>query len=100
MQGYKDIRLVRQSHIKEGSSTPHDAFVWKIFDKSKLPNPPKVQVWEPSLGIPLGLHEDVSHLNKRRQRARKEKIVQGILKLKAEKKAAAEAAKAATAASS
>jgi hypothetical protein len=40
------------------------------------------------LGVPLGIHEDFSHLNKRRQRARQEKIVRGILKLKEEKKVA------------
>lgn len=89
MQGYQDIRLVREVQQREGASTSHAAFVWKLFDKSKLPNPPRQVVRPQSLGIPLGLHEDISHLNKRRQRTRQGKIVRGILKLKAAKVAAA-----------
>lgn len=82
MEGYKDIKIVKSQ--RGGSS----AFVWKLVDKNLLPKPSEPKPRKPSVGVPLGLHEDFSHLNKRRQRARKEKIVQGILKIKAARFAA------------
>lgn len=89
MQGYKDVKIVREvkpSSTGSSSSHQHATFVWKLVDKSKLPKPPAPVIREPSLGVPLGLHEDVSHLNKRRQRARREKIVRAIVKLKEQRK--------------
>ena len=84
MEGYRDVKIVRT--LRGGSS----AFVWKLVDKDLLPKPSTPKPKKPSLGVPLGLHEDVTHLNKRRQRARKEKIVRGILKIKATRRAARE----------
>lgn len=82
MEGYRDIKVVRT--LRGGSA----AFVWKLVDKNLLPKPKVSTPRKPSVGVPLGLHEDFSHLNKRRQRARKEKIVRGILKIKAARFAA------------
>ena len=98
MRGYKDVKIVRE--VRESATSPsspsssrhqHATFVWKLVDKSKLPKPPAPIVRPASLGVPLGLHEDFSHLNKRRQRARRAKILREILKLKEQKKAALEA---------
>lgn len=95
MQGYKDVKVVREVQGEEAGAQA--AYVWKLVDKSALPNPQKKIIREPSVGIPLGLHEDVGHLNKRRQRARTGKIVRGILKIKAKQAAEREAAAAVSA---
>ncbi|RXW20593.1 hypothetical protein EST38_g5255 [Candolleomyces aberdarensis] len=92
MRGYRDVKIVREVRESSSSSAKHHqhaTFVWKLVDKSKLPKPQAPYVRTPSLGVPLGVHEDFSHLNKRRQRARKEKIVREILKLKEKRKLAA-----------
>jgi hypothetical protein len=93
MEGYRDIKIVR---TMRGGST---AFVWKLVNKDLLPKPKAPTPKTPSVGVPLGLHEDITHLNKRRQRARKEKIVRGILKIKASRRAAREGQAAAAAGS-
>ncbi|KAJ2919014.1 hypothetical protein MD484_g1440, partial [Candolleomyces efflorescens] len=93
MRGYKDVKTVREVRETTPSSSSssrhqHATFVWKLVDKSKLPRPRPPIVRPASLGVPLGIHEDFSHLNKRRQRSRQEKIVRDILKLKEQRKAA------------
>ena len=84
MEGYRDIKIVRAT--RGGSA----AFVWKLVNKDLLPKPKVPGPKKQSVGVPLGLHEDFSHLNKRRQRARTEKIVRGIVKIKAAQRAARE----------
>ncbi|KAH6909654.1 hypothetical protein BKA70DRAFT_1399976 [Coprinopsis sp. MPI-PUGE-AT-0042] len=80
LEGYKDIKLVTETRLKEGASAssskaPQEQkmFVWKLVDKSLLPKPQEEVVRGPTVSQAIGGHDDIGHLNNRRQRSRRAK---------------------------
>ena len=55
-------------------------WVWKL--KARPPPPPEPKQEKRMFGAEVGVGEDWSHLNKRRQRARKEKVARDVTWLK------------------
>jgi len=57
-----------------------DVWLWKL--KARPPPPPAPKPEKPVFGAKVGVGEDWSHLNKRRQRAREEKVARDVTWLK------------------
>lgn len=62
------------------SSTTIDTWLWRLKARPRPPSQPKEK--EPVFGVEVGVGEDRSHLNKRRQRAREEKVARDVTWLK------------------
>ncbi|PPQ70988.1 hypothetical protein CVT24_009942 [Panaeolus cyanescens] len=91
--GRHEIKMVKQPRTglplvdnaaaagkKKATSTPTE-FVWKLTDPSQIPRPPAPKVKE-VVGREVGVGLDISHLNKRRQRARVEDITRSVNRMK------------------
>lgn len=64
------------------NSVPTMTSVWLWKLKAPSPPPPEPKKEEPVFGAEVGVGEDWSHLNKRRQRAREEKVARDVAWLK------------------
>lgn len=64
---------------------PNKLWVWKKIDQRSLPSR-KPQLSQPIFGQEVGVGEDISHLNKRRQRARLLKVRRDVKLLRAREK--------------
>lgn len=62
------------------SSTTIGVWLWRMTARPQTP--PKLKEEEPVFGAEVGVGEDWSHLNKRRQRAREEKVTRDVAWLK------------------
>ena len=72
-------------------SQPVSTWMWQLVDKSKEPSleGSKKDGEEEAFGAEVGVGEDWSHLNKRRQRAREEKVARDVKWMKKVQKARA-----------
>jgi hypothetical protein len=75
----------------ESMATTTDVWLWRILDEKQVP--PKREVEPTVFGEEVGVGEDWSHLNKRRQRARDEKIARDVAWLREVESVRAEASK-------
>ncbi|KAF9041252.1 hypothetical protein BJ165DRAFT_1406219 [Panaeolus papilionaceus] len=89
--GRHEIKMVKQPRTglppvdatapkKKTTSTPTE-FVWKLSDPSIIPRP-RPPVVKEVVGREVGVGLDISHLNKRRQRARVEDITRSVNRMK------------------
>ncbi|TFK20512.1 hypothetical protein FA15DRAFT_759329 [Coprinopsis marcescibilis] len=82
LEGYRDIRLVREVKPRENSTVTDAVFLWKLVDKSLFRKPQEIKPQKPTLSKAIGGHDDWSHLNKRRQRGRRAKILTALREFK------------------
>lgn len=69
-------------HARKGKMVPNveETWVWKL--KAPPPPPPEPKQEKQAFGAEVGVGEEWSHLNKRRQRAREEKVARDVTWLK------------------
>ena len=66
----------------KGGSLPAMTDVWLWRTRARPPPPPEPKKEKPVFGAEVGVGGDWSHLNKRRQRAREEKVARDVTWLK------------------
>jgi hypothetical protein len=74
--------MSKSARKAKGSSLPTTANVWLWKMKAPPPPPPEAKKEKPVFGTEVGVGEDWSHLNKRRQRAREGKVARDVTWLK------------------
>jgi len=74
--------MSKSARKAKGDSFPTttDAWLWRA--RARPPPPPEPKKEKPVFGIEVGVGADWSHLNKRRQRARVEKVARDVTWLK------------------
>lgn len=72
----KSARKAKESSM----TTTGEVWLWRL--KERPPPPPEPKKAKPVFGAEVGVGEDWSHLNKRRQRAREGKVARDVTWLK------------------
>lgn len=70
--------MSKSARKAKGNSLPTTTDVWLWKMKQRPSPPPEPKVAKPVFGAEVGVGEDWSHLNKRRQRAREEKVARDV----------------------
>ena len=70
--------MSKSARKAKGDSLPTktDVWLWRTRERPPPPSEPKKE--KPVFGAEVGVGEDWSHLNKRRQRAREEKVARDV----------------------
>lgn len=74
--------MSRSARKAKGDSLPATTSVWLWKLRTPPPPPPEQKKEKPVFGAEVGVGEDWSHLNKRRQHAREEKVARDVTWLK------------------
>ena len=74
--------MSKSARKAKGDSLPTTMSVWLWKMKTRPPPPPEPKKEKVVFGAEVGVGEDWSHLNKRRQRAREEKVGRDVSWLK------------------
>ena len=70
--------MSKSARKAKGDSLPTKTDVWLWRARERPPPPPEPKKEKPVFGAEVGVGEDWSHLNKRRQRAREEKVARDV----------------------
>jgi len=70
--------MSKSARKAKGDSLPTKTDVWLWRARERPPPPPEPKKEKPVFGAEVGVGEDWSHLNKRRQRARGEKVARDV----------------------
>ena len=70
--------MTKSARKAKGDSLPTKTDVWLWRARERPPPPPEPKKEKPVFGAEVGVGEDWSHLNKRRQRAREEKVARDV----------------------
>ncbi|KAF8157035.1 hypothetical protein B0H34DRAFT_711749 [Crassisporium funariophilum] len=101
LEGLKLLKIVRQPRVvniegeveeplptgkvtqqKKKKALSDMEFLWKAIDPATLPKPPAPTPPKVVVGTEVGVGVDFSHLNKRRRRARVEKVSNAVTRMK------------------
>lgn len=74
--------MSKSARKAKGDSLPTTTSVWSWKLRAPPPPPPEPKKEKPVFGVEVGVGEDWSYLNKRRQRAREEKVARDVAWLK------------------
>jgi hypothetical protein len=74
--------MSKSARKAKGDSLPTTTSVWLWKMKAQPPPPPEPVQVKPVFGVEVGVGEDWSHLNRRRQRAREDKVDRDVTWLK------------------
>ena len=74
--------MSKSARKAKGDSLPTKTDVWLWRARERPPPPPEPKKAKPVFGAEVGVGEDWSHLNKRRQRAREGKVARDVTWLK------------------
>jgi len=74
--------MSKSARKAKGDLLPAMTDVWLWRARARPPPPPEPKKEKPVFGVEVGVGEDWSHLNKRRQRAREEKVARDVTWLK------------------
>jgi len=74
--------MSKSARKAKGDSLPTKTDIWLWRAKERPPPPPAPKKGKPLFGAEVGVGEDWSHLNKRRQRAREGKVARDVTWLK------------------
>lgn len=70
--------MSKSARKAKGDSLPTTTDVWLWRARARPPPPPEPKKPKPTFGAEVGVGEDWSHLNKRRQRAREGKVARDV----------------------
>lgn len=70
--------MSKSARKNKANSLPTTTGVWLWRVKRRPSPPPEPKIAKPPFGTEVGVGEDWSHLNKRRQRAREEKVARDV----------------------